>query len=115
MEKDYDEKTAVELLNLGADVVQFLRPRKLTIGEARTVLRRAEALLDTVPLPAPEEPEPEPESDRAEALLDTVPLPDPEEPEPEPESDRAAIVAQICMLAATLCTLAVTLYRLFAR
>ena len=91
MEKDYDEKTAVELLNLGADVVQFLRPRKLTIGEARTVLRRAEALLDTVPLPAPEE------------------------PEPEPESDRAAIVAQICMLAATLCTLAVTLYRLFAR
>lgn len=103
MEKDYDEKTAVELLNLGADVVQFLRPRKLTIGEARTVLRRAEALLDTVPLPAPEEPEPEPESDRAAIAEETA-----KAEAAYNRQMRQMTVAQICMLA-------VTLYRLFAR
>ena len=110
MKTDCDKKTDVELLNLGADVVQFLRPRKLTIGEARTVLRRAEALLDTVPLPAPEEPEPEPESDRAAIAEETA--------KTEAAYNwqmRQLTVAQICMLAATLCTLLVTPYRLFAR
>lgn len=108
MTTDCDKKTAVELLNLGADVVQFLCPRKLTIDETRTVLRHAEALLDTVPLPAPEEPEPETdrvaiaeETARAEAAYN--------------RQMRQITVAHICMMAATLCTLAVTLYRLFAR
>ena len=110
METDYREKTDVELLNLGADVVQFLRPRKLTIGEARTVLRRAEALLDTVPLPAPEEPEPEPAADRTAIEAETV-----RAEAAYNKRMRWMTAAQICMLAATLCTLVVTLYRMFAR
>lgn len=108
MKTDCDKKTDVELLNLGADVVQFLRPRKLTIGEARTVLRHAEALLDTVPLPAPEEPEPE--ADRAAIAAETA--------KTEAAYNwqmRQLTAAQICMLAATLIMLAVTLYRLFVR
>ncbi len=110
MEMGYDKKTAVELLNLGADVVQFLRPRKLTIGETRTVLRHAEALLDTVPLPVPEESEPEPEADRAAIAEETA-----KAEAAYNRQMRQLTAAQICMLAATLCTLAVTLYRLFAR
>lgn len=109
METDYREKTDVELLNLGADVVQFLRPKKLTIGETRMVLRRAEALLDTVPLPAPEEPEPEPAADRAAIEEETV--------RAEAAYNRRTrwmTAAQIGMLGATLCMLAVTLYRLIA-
>lgn len=106
METDCDKKTAVELRNLGADVVQFLRPRKLTIGETRTVLRRAEALLDTAPLPAPEEPE----ADRAAIAEATA-----KAEAAYNRQMRQMTAAQICMLAATLCTLAVTLYRLFAR
>lgn len=109
METDYREKTGVELQNLAADVVQFLRPRKLTIGETRIVLRRTEALLDTVPLPAPEEPEPEPAADRAAIEAETA-----RATAAYNRRTRRMTAAQIGMLAATLCMLAVTLYRLIA-
>jgi len=109
METDYREKTSVELQSLAADVVQFLRPGKLTIGETRTVLRHAEVLLDTVRLPAPEEPEPEPAADRAAIEAETA-----REKAAYNKRMRWMTAAQIGMLAATLIMLAVTLYRLIA-
>lgn len=109
METDCDKKTDVELLNLGADVVQFLRPGKLTIGEARTVLRHAEVLLDTAPLPAPEEPEPEPAADSAEIEVENA-----RTEAAYNRRTRLMTAAQIGILATTLIMLAGTLYRLIA-